>query len=730
MGVAADQPPEGAAILARDTILRSYAQILFSRSRIVGGLLIVGTFLVPRAGLYGLVAVVGAFLVTRVFGLSDSLTRTGLFGYNALLVGLGCGVLFGSTVDALVLGAVGIVTAVFMTAALYSALGHHFDLPPLTLPFLFVFYLVLGSARVLGVPLSPLLPEASLISGLLPEQLPHLVEVYLQSLGALFFLPRADVGLAVLVALLVSSRIGVMLSLYGFAVAALVESRLAFVIDGSLPLVLGYNFVLIAIALGGVWFVPSPASLLLAGGGALVCGLAAIGLIPTLTVQALPLLILPFNLAIILILYAMRQRTLDGRPKAVDFAIGSPEDNLAYYRTRIARFGARYTARFRAPFMGKWVCTQGVDGKYTHQGVWRHAFDFEVAGPDGKTFRGEGTRLQDYLCYRLPVLAAADGTVVRAVSDVADNSPGRVDTRDNWGNYVLLAHAGGVYSLVAHLAKNSVKVTLGQVVRQGDVLGLCGASGRSPMPHLHFQLQASPVVGGPTIETELNDVVVDVEDEQRMVGGLVVGEGQAVRNLEPRTDDVGLPPLPNTTLVFDVDGDGGSVRETVISEIDLLGNHVLRSCTVDARAYLGASEDLFRIYDVVGDQRSVLAMLRAAAGSVPLELSAQLRWEDHVPRRPWARSWARWLRDFVSPFVGDTSVPLQFHVERDGARVIVIGRSADGGISTRLELVPMRGIVAVEVDSGGRRRRAQRVFDVDETEDDKAEFDRRKGAKA
>ena len=274
-----------------------------------------------------------------------------------------------------------------------------------------------------------------------------------------------------------------------------------------------------------------------------------------------------------------------------------------------------------------------------------------------------------------------------------------------------------------------MKVTLGQVVRQGDVLGLCGASGRSPMPHLHFQLQASPVVGGPTIETELNDVVVEVEDdeEQRLEGGLVVAEGQTVRNLEPLTEDVGLPPPPNTTLVFDVDGDGGKMRETVVSEIDLLGNHVLRSCTLDARAYLGASEDLFRIYDVVGDQRSVLAMIRAAAGSVPLELSSQLRWEDHVPRRPWARSWVRWLRDFVSPFVGDTSVPLEFHVERDGALVIVNGRSGAQGISTRLELAPMKGIVAVEVNAAGRRRRAQRVFEVDESDDDEAERGRRKG---
>lgn len=712
MAVADEPSTVGPVRMAGDAVLRSYAQILFSRSRLVGAVLVAATLLIPHVGLYGIVAVVAAFGVTRLFGLSDSLTQTGLFGYNALLVGLGAGVLFGATLDALALTAIGIFAAVFMTAALYSALGYYFELPPLTLPFLFVFYLVLGAARVLDVPLSPMLPESSALL----QGLPHAVELYLQSLGALFFLPRAEVGIVVLLALLVHSRIAVLLSLFGFAIAALVESRLLMVIDGSLPMVLGYNFVLIAIALGGVWFVPSASSLLLAGGGALVCGLAAIGLIPVMTVQALPLLILPFNLAIILILYAMRQRTLDGRPKAVDFAIGTPEENLAYYRTRIARFGARYPTRFAAPFLGKWVCTQAVDGPHTHRDAWRHAFDFEVADTDGKTFRGEGARPQDYLCFRLPVLAPADGTVVRVRDDVADNAIGEVDTHNNWGNYVLLAHGGGVYSLVAHLAKASVAVTLGQVVQRGDVLGKCGSSGRSPVPHLHFQLQASPVVGSPTIPTELNDVVVEDDGEARVEGAVVVAQGQAIRNLEPGAHALGLPPPPGTSLVFEVDGDGAASRETLDSEIDLLGNHVLRSRDFDAVAYLGTSDDLFRVYDVVGAQGSVLAILRAAAGSVPLELSPSLTWSDHVPRRPWARRWLRWLRDFVSPFVGDPAEALDFHVERDGALVRVIGHARGGtdarsGITTRLELEPGRGIVRVEVVAGGRRRTATRVWE-------------------
>src|SRR5581483_3751312 len=105
---------------------------------------------------------------------------------------------------------------------------------------------------------------------------------------------------------------------------------------------------------------------------------------------ALPLLILPFNLTAFTVLFAMRQRTRDGSPKAVDFAPGTPEANLSYYRTRLARFGLQSAVRFRLPFYGRWTVTQGEGGAHTHKGEWRHALDFEVLGDDGSPHEGAG----------------------------------------------------------------------------------------------------------------------------------------------------------------------------------------------------------------------------------------------------------------------------------------------------------------------------------------------------
>lgn len=60
------------------------------------------------------------------------------------------------------------------------------------------------------------------------------------------------------------------------------------------------------------------------------------------------------------------------------------------------------------------------------------------------------------------------------------------------GNYVLILHESGEYSLLAHLKKGSVQVRPGQRVRSGEVVGECGNSGHSTEPHLHFQFLDRP----------------------------------------------------------------------------------------------------------------------------------------------------------------------------------------------------------------------------------------------
>ena len=55
---------------------------------------------------------------------------------------------------------------------------------------------------------------------------------------------------------------------------------------------------------------------------------------------------------------------------------------------------------------------------------------------------------------------------------------------------VVIDHGNGEFSMMGHMQKGSVRVKPGEVVKQGQVLGLMGNSGDTSGPHIHYQLQA------------------------------------------------------------------------------------------------------------------------------------------------------------------------------------------------------------------------------------------------
>ena len=82
------------------------------------------------------------------------------------------------------------------------------------------------------------------------------------------------------------------------------------------------------------------------------------------------------------------------------------------------------------------------------------------------------------------MLAAADGIVVA----VAHTSVG-------YGNYVMIAHGGGVITLYAHLLETDVN--LGDRVTHGQRIGREGSTGLSTGPHLHFEVRVYDQVVDP-----------------------------------------------------------------------------------------------------------------------------------------------------------------------------------------------------------------------------------------
>lgn len=161
-----------------------------------------------------------------------------------------------------------------------------------------------------------------------------------------------------------------------------------------------------------------------------------------------------------------------------------PPDPKAGYATK---------ARLRLPFAGVWWVSQGgpTEAQNHHSAApdQRHAYDL-VIWQNGDTHQGEGTRNEDYWAWGQPILAPAAATVVEAQDGIADNAPQKqTNLVQPFGNHVVLDLGHSEFAVLAHLQKGTVQVRRGEKVRQGQRLGLCGNSGNSSEPHLHFYLQ-------------------------------------------------------------------------------------------------------------------------------------------------------------------------------------------------------------------------------------------------
>ena len=178
-----------------------------------------------------------------------------------------------------------------------------------------------------------------------------------------------------------------------------------------------------------------------------------------------------------------------------------------------------------APFDGEWTTVNGGVTKRTSHS-WglvsqRYAYDFVVTDEEGETHASDGDDLSDYYAYGAPIRAPADGTVVATTDGLRDHPrPGNgwIEWR-TWrmtGNYVVIEHADGEYSTLAHLREGSVSVAPGDEVERGAVVGECGNSGSSTEPHLHFQLQdRSNFWTAAGLVPRFRDVTVRREDDRR-----------------------------------------------------------------------------------------------------------------------------------------------------------------------------------------------------------------------
>ncbi len=75
-----------------------------------------------------------------------------------------------------------------------------------------------------------------------------------------------------------------------------------------------------------------------------------------------------------------------------------------------------------------------------------------------------------------PILAPGDGTVVF------------VGRKGGYGKHVRLQHGNGYKTTFSHMQKFAANISKGTKVKQGQVIGYIGSTGRSTGPHLHYEV--------------------------------------------------------------------------------------------------------------------------------------------------------------------------------------------------------------------------------------------------
>ena len=254
------------------TGLRSLAQVIFINNPLSGAVLLLAFLLEsPRLALLAVVGTIGANLASRALSLSRGLRHQGIHGFNGALVGCAAAVFgrFGSTASAglwfglVLLGSAATTLFVEGWARRFHRRG---SLPPLTLPFCLVTWALLALTG--GLPL--MAPDPAALPG--PESLAGPLQALAlglpRSFGQVFLCGKLSSGLLVLLATALASPLAAALGLLG-ALAAMGVALLQGASNAAVAQGLwGYNGVLVAIAIGGIFHAPTRRSLLLAVGGA------------------------------------------------------------------------------------------------------------------------------------------------------------------------------------------------------------------------------------------------------------------------------------------------------------------------------------------------------------------------------------------------------------------------------------------------------------------------------
>ncbi len=653
-----------------DTIVNSYAVVFFSNNIWFGLLLLLASFVDPLAGACGLLGVIAANVFSRVIGLNKEFIRKGYHGYDAMLVSSAVAHFysFNQTV-LLVIICVGIFST--LISFLVHGILNKYNLPTLSFPFLISIWLVFSAFpsmhtmqvhpeliysmnekhKATGFTIANWLETIDHLELRLVD-IPRIIAVYFKSLSSLFFQSNILAGILISIGLLIYSRIAFSLSILGFVSAYFFYPILGGDVADFYEKFIGLNFIFLAIAIGGIYLVPSLASYLMSVVLTPLLIIVLFGLNRILFMVGLSPYSLPFTLITIMFLYLLNYRVTIKFLHRVIHQEFSPEKNLYNYLNTNHRTQLFNYFPIHLPFWGEWMVSQAHDGKITHLGEWSKAFDFIILDNEMKSYQNPGLSVDDFYCFNKPVVACADGYVSSVIDNVEDNVINGNNTLQNWGNSMVIYHAEGLYSQVSHLKMGSMKFAVGDFVKKGEIIAYCGNSGRSPEPHIHFQLQTSPIIGSKTLDFPLAYYMKRNEIGFELKTFSKPKEGEFIQAVE-------VNPLlksafefnPGATFNWSIQ-ENGKLQANQQWEIftDSLNNSYIYCHSTKAIAYFYNDGNMLVFTSFYGTKKSLLYHFYLAHYKLVLGFYQNLEIEANYPVATISLKILNVLQDFISPF--------------------------------------------------------------------------------
>ncbi len=672
------------------SFLNTYGMVCFSNNKIFGLLVLIATFSDPLTGLCGLIATFTAILLEELLLNTTPHQKDGSYTFNSLLSGLALGALLPPFPFTIILVMVMSCLTLVLTT-FFIRTSARTGLPYLSIPFVFIIWLLLFGLTVFHYPPYMFRQEQLHVFSnlLLPDNhvlLP--IKFFLRSLSSIYFQNDELAGLLVLIGLVVHSRIAFVLSLVGFIGIQFIYWLLPHLPPPSF-LNLTMNAVLMLLALSGHYLLPSRRSLLVSIISLPLLTLINLGLGAWLQTFLLPAYSISFSITTFLVLAVVHQRGPLSWPRITHIQYNSPEQNLYNANSLAQRFKHWKSYQLKVPFYGEWFVSQGYNGKITHKKGFKHALDFVVNDDFGRTFKNDGKTLLDFYCYQLPVLAAAPGEVVYIKNGIEDNAIGDSDFLNNWGNTVIIKHADGLYSKYSHLQKGAIMVTTGQLVRSGETIGVCGNSGRSPEPHLHFQLQETDLIDGTTLPYPFHAVLQNANGILKFKKYYIPNEGERIKR-----------PVINETLKhifqfyegqewqWETETNGSKSIEKWVCRKDQFGQLYLHALEADATFYVTQEEQFIMSSSYAGSKKCLLFSFYKAMHTVPLCSEKEFICEDVVS--PAVNE--DWFKDVLS--LWQPAKPLRYENKismQDSTHITLHAQLKNGDFVERYETLIQNG---------------------------------------